>query len=136
MTEAEIVDVVHVVAFVAFWAFLFIGAISVSARVAWYRANGFRRPRLLSRDALFIGGFAFSFGLILAARVLELADLRDSLPWALMTDLPGVIGAGAFVYYELFVIERGRRIPSIDDGELARRLDRAVPSGERSEGDS
>lgn len=120
MINEQAVDVIHAVAFSAFWVFLVVGALSVSARVAFYRARGYVRPRLLSRDAIFVAGFALSFGLILLVRVLPVAvvdavRLRDNILWALLTDAPGVFAVATFVYFELFVIERGT---GADDPEL------------------
>lgn len=115
MTSAELVDAVHNVAFLAFWALLFIGAGSTVARVAYYRAHGFRRPRLLTRDAALVIGFALSFGLILLARALDLQGLRDNVLWAIATDAPAITAVAVYVYYELFVIERGDRRPNKAD---------------------
>ncbi len=111
MTEAELVDVVHSVAFATFWLLLFAGALSPAARVAYYHAHGYERPRLLNRDIVFIGGMATSFGIILFARAVDIPNLRDSLPWALVTDAGGIIAVVTYVYFELFVIERGGRKP-------------------------
>ena len=122
MTEPELVDITHRIAFVAFWVLLAISTISVSARVAYYRAKKYRRPRLLTRDAIQQFGFAIAFGLILFARVLEWANLRDSILWALATDVPALIAVGAFAWYELFVIEAARRGPSSFLARLAHRM--------------
>lgn len=107
MNEAKLVEFVHAAAFGAFFLFLAIGAMSVGARVAFYRAKGFPRPRLLNRDAVFMLGFALSFGLVLSARVVDIPNLRDNLWWALLTDIPAIIAVATFVYFEVFVIERG-----------------------------
>lgn len=119
MTEVEIVNVVHALAFVAFWLIVLVSAVSVAGRVAYYRAHGFKRPRLLTRDAIWHGGVALSFGLILGARAIDAQGLRNSLLWALGTDIPAIIAVSTFLYFELFVIERGRRT---DDHELDRRI--------------
>jgi hypothetical protein len=87
---------------------LLVGASSTIAMVAYYRHFGFRRPRLLNRDLIFMTGFAVSFGMFLFRRAGDFPDLRDSLPWALLTDIPAIIAVGVYVYFELFVIERGR----------------------------
>ena len=84
MTEGDAVDVVNNAAFVAFWVLLFVGTTSTLGRYAYYRAHGFRRPRLLIRDAFMVGGFAISFGLILFRRVLRarMAEDDDTPPKA------------------------------------------------------
>lgn len=112
LPEDEVVDVVNGIAVLSFWLFLVVGTVSVLARYTFYRTRGFRLPRLLTRDVVFMGGFALSFGLVLFARVLpeEVAtslDLRHSLPWALATAIPAVTAVGVFAYFELFVIEKG-----------------------------
>lgn len=108
LNQPELVNAIHAVAFLAFWLFTVVGAISVIARTAYYRAHQFVRPKLLTRDAIWQVGFALSFGLILIARAADIpgALLRDNVLWALGTDIPAVVAAAVFVYFELFVIER------------------------------
>lgn len=112
MINEHAVDVIHGVAFAAFWMLLVVGVVSVLARVAFYRAKGYRMPRLLTRDVVFMVGFALSFGLILIVRVLPndvrtALQLNDNVPWALATDIPAIVAVLVFVRFELFVIERG-----------------------------
>lgn len=112
MTDASVVDVVNALVFVAFWGLLFIGAGSTLARVAYYRQYGYKRPRLLNRDALMIGGFATSFGIILGVRVgrsvgFDTSGLASSVVWTLITSGPAIAAVATYVYFELFVIERG-----------------------------
>lgn len=112
MTDLELVELINRISFVAFWLLLFVGALSTIARVAYYRVHGFRRPRLLVRDALVIGGFAVSFGLILLVRVLrdaghDVTPLSTALWWALVTSIPAIGAVAVYVWFELFVIERG-----------------------------
>lgn len=112
MTEASLVDLVNTVAFVLFWLFLFVAAGTTLARVAYYRVMGYRRPRLLTRDAVLVGGFALSFGLILFVRTarafgVDVGPLGGSLVWSLVTATPAVVALGTYLYFELFVIEKG-----------------------------
>lgn len=114
MTEADAVSLVNGVAVVLFWLLFFAGAGSTLSRVAYYRAKKFRRPRLLVRDALFVGGLAMSFGLILLARGLRSAGfdtsgLANSLAWNVLTCIPALVAVGVYVYFEVFVIERGKK---------------------------
>lgn len=112
MTEAEAVALVSAAEVLAFWVLLFVGAGTTLARVAYYRANGYRRPKLLTRDMIFMGGFALSFGLVLAVRGLrslgiDTSGLGQQLWWNLLTGVPALVAVGVYVYYELFRIERG-----------------------------
>src|SRR4051812_39790349 len=116
-------DVLDALSLLAFWVLLFLGSGSVLARVAYYRAHGYRRPRLLTRDAIMLGGFSLSFGLVLFARVasgqggISTEQFRASIPWGLLTSVPAVVAVAAFTYYELFVIERGSpTTPTRDHG--------------------
>lgn len=103
----QIVAAIHGAAFVAFFLLLFVGAVSTVARIVYYRVNGVARPRLLSRDAVVIGGFAISFGLILVVRLLGIGPtLRDNVVWALATDVPAICSVLVYTAFELFVIER------------------------------
>lgn len=120
MTDADLVSFVYLVSAVVFLAFIFVGAASVAARVAYYRAHGYLRPRLLTRDVIDRGGFALSFGMILIGRALNIPG-RTELPWTIATSLPAIIGAATFVYYEVFVIERGRPVTG-PHGRLPDRL--------------
>ena len=106
------VDVINAAAFVAFWVLLLIGTGSTLARYAYYRAHGFRRPKLLVRDAFLVGGFSISFGLILLVRVLRAAGLDTSglatNPWwSLASSLPAIVAVAVYAYVEVFVIEKG-----------------------------
>lgn len=116
MTVAELNDIIDAVSLVAWWTLLFVGAASTIARVAYYRAKGFRRPRLLVRDAVVIGGFAWSFGLILLVRALGITGLSENTLWKLVTAVPALIAVGTYVYFELAVIERGAVDPPREDG--------------------
>lgn len=106
-------DVIDAASLLAFWVMLFVGAVSVIARLVFYRVHRYRQPRLLIRDAILLGGFSISFGLVLLGRVavsngwVTPEELRDSVPWGLATVIPAILSVGAFAYFELFVIERG-----------------------------
>jgi len=113
----SLIEIIDAVSLVTFWVLMLIGTVSVMARVAYYRAHGFRRPRLLTRDAMFYGGLALSFGVVLLFRVATGSGLLDpalfreggvlAVPFRLLT-AGGAIGALlTFVYYEIRVIERG-----------------------------
>lgn len=110
MDNSAVLSVVYLVALVAFVVPLFVGAATTIARVVFYARHGEKRPRLLTRDAFVIGGLAVTFLLISVARVAGLGPVvRESVPWAIATSIPAVVGAITYAYYELFVIERPRR---------------------------
>ena len=105
-------EVIDAAAFLAFWVLLVIGAMSVTARVAYYRTHGYRQPRLLTRDAIMLVGFSLSFGFVLFARVAvangaDTSWFRESVVWGLLTAGPAIVAVATFAYFELFVIERG-----------------------------
>lgn len=106
LDSPELVNVIYGVGLLAFLAFLIVAAVTTMARVAMYRVMGFRRPRLLKRDAIFVTGFAITFGAIMVARVANATGLRNNVAWALATTIPALIAIGTYVYFELFVIER------------------------------
>lgn len=107
------VDAISAVTFGAFWLLLLVGLTSTLARVAYYRRNRFKRPRLLIRDANMLGGFSWSFGLILLVRVVRAAGIDTSglatdWRWAFLSSVGAVWAVACYAYYELAVIERGR----------------------------
>lgn len=109
MTDASLADVIHNLAFGVFWLLLFTGAVSTIGRVVYYRRHGFERPRLLVRDSIMILGFSLSFGLVLFSRAAGLSTYLIQFPaWAVLTDVPAIVAVLAYVYFELFVIERPR----------------------------
>lgn len=106
------VDVASSISFAAFFLLLTVGTISTLSRVAYYKAHGFRRPRLLVRDANMIAGFSVSFGLILAVRVFraygfDVSGLATSLAWVVGSSAPAIWAVLVYAYFEAFVIERG-----------------------------
>lgn len=107
-----LVSTIYFIAGVLFLVGLFIGAVSTLARVVFYRANGTKRPRLLTRDVLVYGGLALSFGLIAGVRLLplevRLALTTGNVGWALATSVPAVVAMVVYCYFELAVIERVR----------------------------
>ena len=110
-------ELIDAASFFAFWGGLVIGAMSVTARLIYYRTHGYRQPRLLTRDAVMLIGFSLSFGFVLFARVAvangaDPAWFRESVLWGLLTALPAIIAVATFAYFELFVIERGA--PSVE----------------------
>lgn len=112
---SDLNDIVKLLEFWAFWVFLFVGAISTFARIGYYRAHGYRRPKLLVRDVVVIGGFALSFGLVLVARAASAAGydtsgLTDNLLWTLATGIPALAAVAVYAYFEIFIIERGVNI--------------------------
>lgn len=107
-----IVDAINAVSFAAFWVLLLVGTVSTLGRVAYYRRFGFRRPRLLIRDANMIAGFSWSFGLILLVRVLratgvDTSTLATDWRWALVSSAGAIWAVFVYAYFELVVIEKG-----------------------------
>ena len=105
-------DIAASVSFFAFFVLLVTGTVSTLSRVAYYRAHGFRRPRLLVRDANMIAGFAISFGMILSVRVFraygfDTSGLATSLPWIVGSSAPAIWAVMVYTAFEIFVIEKG-----------------------------
>lgn len=110
MTETSMVAIWNVLAFVLFTFLLFAGFLRTFARLLYYVRNRAQRPRLLNRDAVMIGGFATSFGMILFVRAVGLGPVvRDSVVWAVATSIPALVAVAVYVYYEYAVIERTDR---------------------------
>lgn len=111
MTDTQLVQVIYAIGGTIFIVAIFVGAATTLARVLLYARNGKRRPRLLNRDLIVIGGLAWSFGLITALRFLPLeqrvAITAGNVAWALVTTIPAVIAAVTYVYAEFFVVRRG-----------------------------
>lgn len=91
----------------AFTVLALFGALLTWGRIAVYRASGYPRPRLLTRDAIVIGGLAIPFVLASIARAVGYMP-NGELLWVLATGLPALFGIATYVYYELFVIDRDR----------------------------
>lgn len=106
LDNRAMVDAIYGIGILLFGVFLFVGASVTIARMAYYRAHRFKRPRLLVRDAVVISSFALTMGLIMVARVLGATNLRDNVLWALATTVPLVIAFGTYAFYEVAVIER------------------------------
>lgn len=106
------VDVINALAFLAFLILFAVGTGATLSRVVAYRIHGIKMPRLLIRDAQVIGGFAFSFGLILAVRVLrafgvDVSGLATNIWWTVGSSIPALWAVAVYAFYEVVVIERG-----------------------------
>lgn len=71
-----------------------------------------RPPTIAKRDWVFEVLLAVPFVAFLIARAFEITDLRNFLPWIVLTTLPALIAMGVLVWYEFFVIET----PYVEDG--------------------
>lgn len=103
-------QVVQVVLLALFVVFVSGGAITTTFRLIRYWHASKPIPLLLWRDVIARNGLAFPFGAILYTRVLREAgvniDFAQELWWVVLTSLPAVIGAGYYLYCEMFVIEK------------------------------
>lgn len=108
LENASIADLIYGVGVIAFFGCLLLGATTTIARIAYYRVNRYRRPKLLVRDAVLVTGFAVSLGAVFVARALGLTGLRNNVLWAVLTTIPALVAVGYYAYVELFVIERPR----------------------------
>lgn len=108
MSNAELVGAINTIAFALFAVLLAAGAARTFARLVYYRRHRARRPRLLNRDAVMIGGLTFAIGLILLSRATGTSSqFRESVAWALLTDLPALLAVAVYCWFEYRVIERG-----------------------------
>lgn len=74
-----------------------------------YRAVNVPLPRLINRDLALIGGHAVSFTMVLATRASGATDASQQHPlMVLLESIPAILGLVVYVYFELFVIERGQ----------------------------
>jgi hypothetical protein len=109
----DVVNVIYLVAGLAFLGGIVLGWLSTMARVVYYQRNHVQRPRLLTRDVLVKGGYSISFLLITLVRFLPTADraaldLSGNVWWAILTAIPAAFSSLTYLWYELFVIERSR----------------------------
>lgn len=109
LIDPVLTELIHTVAFLAFITLLLVGFLTTTARVAFYRVMRHALPRLLKRDIAVIGGLAASFGTILLVRALGIGPtLRENWLYAVLTDIPAISAVAVYVYFEVFVIERGK----------------------------
>jgi hypothetical protein len=114
-----IVDVINTVAFLVFALALALGAGATLARVIRYRARGWHRPTLLTRDLQVIGGLALTVGSILFVRFLrtigvDVAGLTTNLWWVLFTTIPVVWAVCVYAWFEIVIIERRPEQPYLE----------------------
>lgn len=110
MSDPKVVDALALAVFVAFLGMLVTATLSVAVRVGRWHLRGITPPVLLIRDLLTIGGLAFSFLVITAARVMELPpQYTHTIPWIVVTSGPALTGLAVFLYFEFFVI--GHDVP-------------------------
>lgn len=108
----DAVAVIYVVFGLIFLFGMFAGTARTLARVVYYLRNGTQMPRLLIRDAICWGGFSVSFGLITLIRFLppeqRIALTLGNVLWAIATVVPSCIAVFAYLYFEVWVIERAK----------------------------
>lgn len=110
MTEAELVVLLNAFILVVYIGAVVAGAVKTAQRVMRYSQARFRRPRLLTRDMVFIGGHAVTFVLIGLARAFNWAPVvAGHWWWTLGSAAPAVIGILTYCWYEYVVIERSER---------------------------
>lgn len=114
MAATSWIEVFQLAAFLLFVVFVIGGAALTTIRLARYIWQRDHVPLILWRDVLARNGLAIPFTAILAVRVLrdtfgwDTSELVTSPWWVLSTSLPAVIGAGVYLYFEIFIIERGQ----------------------------
>lgn len=110
MTEVEIAAVLNQAALVALFILTVLGAASTVGRAGRWAKEGIPPPVLLIRDSFLMVGLAFPFVVIMAARVFAVPrEVTQTVPWVLMTSGPAVAALAVYVYFEFFVIGKGRR---------------------------
>lgn len=99
---------------IVFLVALVISLFETIRRVILYRIQGYPRPRLLTRDVIVIGGFAWTASLLLIARAFgalgaDISGLSSNILWVSATGIPATVAVVTYAYFEIFVIERGRK---------------------------
>lgn len=108
MDEAALIDLWNASSLIVFVVLLTIGALSTSVRIINLWRHGHRRPSLIWRDLWWAGGLSLSFALVAWHRAAE-APFLEHLWWYVVSSLPALLGAGAYVLWDLFVIGHGFR---------------------------
>lgn len=108
----SIVQTVYAVGGVVFLVALFAGFARTAGRVLYYHFNQSTRPKLLTRDLIVYGGLTISFGLISLVRFLprdeRIALTTGNVAWAIATTLPACLAVLTYLYFEVWVIEKGQ----------------------------
>lgn len=111
MTNPQAVQLIYTILGWVFLLALLAGFSRTAARVLYYARHKGTRPRLLTRDVIVYGGFSITFGLITLVRLLPQDDrvalTTGNVLWALSTTVPACIAVLTYLYFELFIIERG-----------------------------
>ena len=109
----EAVSFVYTVGGIVFLMGLFAGFIRTAVRVITVPPSAYpggRRPRLLIRDVIVIGGFALTMTAITLIRFLppevRVAYTQGNVWWALLTTIPICVSVLVYCFYEYAVIER------------------------------
>lgn len=110
MTDADTVRTIYLVGGSIFILGLLLSLVTTGGRVLYLVRQKRRRPELLYRDLVVMGGLAASFVLIASVRLLP-PELRSAITsgnvlWAAATTLPAVVAVLVYLYFELFVIRR------------------------------
>lgn len=102
-------ETINLAAGVIFLGGLVLAVLLTGGRMVYYRTHGRKQPRLLRRDLIVKGSMAVTILLIIGGRIVGLSEeVRTSVEWALITDIPAIVSILTYLYYEIFVIERGR----------------------------
>lgn len=112
----EGVSLVYTVGGIVFLVGLFAGFLRTAIRVLFVPPRAYpegRRPRLLVRDIIVIGGFALSMTAIVLIRFLpletRLALTSGNVWWALLTTIPICLSVLVYCWFEFRIIERPKR---------------------------
>lgn len=101
------VATLNAIFFFTFTSVLVVGALRTFVRVIQYRHDGQTIPLILWRDAVFLGGLAIPFAMILASRAFGWAPFLIGNPgWVVATSGPALIGATTYAIFEFLVIDR------------------------------
>lgn len=126
--DRELIAATQILFLIVFTLAILGGAITTTARLIRYLRLGESPPVILWRDVIARNSLAIPFLAIFAVRAAramgyDVAWIVESIWWVLATSIPPTIGALIYVYFELYVIERG------GNGYPGTSLDHA-PSGE------
>lgn len=102
------VEILNTVILLLFTGGLLASNVIIARRFNDYFKEGIQPPLLAYRDLGLLAGLAFPFLLIFIIRAAGLTPMvAGTIWWTLVTGIPPIVGVAQFLYFELFIIEKG-----------------------------